>query len=203
MQEVSEMKPYYVVSHEELFPILIDEIVLDVEEEKEILARDLKNNPAWKPVKDKLLALLPQFSFVLNRQLPRGSHIPLLKVEGEYQLENAHIFFERKDVDALQSCFDYSLVCLIREQYLVGPLTSGKLLTTFAQTSDEIKGFFQGLALHRKKPTKVMEKAMDTFLEMIIHFIDDEKMIEKFEQLIQNSSCLRESPDGLQLVWPS
>jgi valyl-tRNA synthetase len=63
--------PYYLHSQEELYPLLVDEIVVDIEEEKRILKHDLQTDSLWEPVKKELLELLPNFSYVLNRQMPR------------------------------------------------------------------------------------------------------------------------------------
>jgi hypothetical protein len=49
----------------------VNEIVVDIEEEKRILAHDLQHDPIWEPIKDKLLEALPGFTYVLNRQIPR------------------------------------------------------------------------------------------------------------------------------------
>jgi valyl-tRNA synthetase len=72
--EVSEeptTTPYHIHSQEELYPFLMDEIVVDMETEKAILEQDVQTDPLWEPMKTKLLEALPNFSCVLNRQMPR------------------------------------------------------------------------------------------------------------------------------------
>jgi valyl-tRNA synthetase len=62
--------PCYIHSQEELYPLLIDEVVTDLEEEKRLVQQDLQTNSLWEPIKEELLELLPNFAYVLNRQMP-------------------------------------------------------------------------------------------------------------------------------------
>ncbi|MDR0650826.1 MAG: hypothetical protein LBG59_05520 [Candidatus Peribacteria bacterium] len=65
-----------------------------------------------------------------------------MKVGGEYRLEEAIEFLERKEVDALQSCFDYAVFCLARDQYLTPSFTTDTLFAVFADTFRGIKSYF-------------------------------------------------------------
>jgi hypothetical protein len=120
-----------------------------------------------------------------------------MKVNGEYRLEDAAEFFERKDVDEFQSCFDYTVFCLARDQYLAPSFSSDALLTVFSETQTGIKNYFS----HFLTKTPKREKAIATFLEMISPLrnteqedsAQQEKSKEKLLQLAKNSECIRDN----------
>jgi hypothetical protein len=62
--------PYYRAGNEQLYPFLVDELVLDVDPEKVLLEQKFYDEAGWQSFQDQLLSLLPNTSVVLNRQIP-------------------------------------------------------------------------------------------------------------------------------------
>jgi hypothetical protein len=124
-----------------------------------------------------------------------------MKVGGEYRLEEAVEFFERKGVDELQSCFDYTVFCLARDKYFSSSFTSDTLLTVFSDNFRSIKSYFSGLLATTPK----REKAVATFLELLSSLTNTEQEDSKKQilTLMKNSACIRKHKDTLQVVLPS
>jgi hypothetical protein len=125
-----------------------------------------------------------------------------MKVGDEYRLENAASFFKRTDVDEVQSCFDYLVFCLARDQYLstsVASITYDTLFNVFSQSTHAIQGYLEVLPHKGKK----MEKAVIAMEDILAQLPSNEKIVEKFETLIQNSACLHKTGEFLQITLPS
>ncbi|MDR2415127.1 MAG: hypothetical protein LBD75_00475 [Candidatus Peribacteria bacterium] len=124
-----------------------------------------------------------------------------MKVGGVYRLEDAVEFFERKGIDELQSCFDYTVFCLARDQYFASSFDSDTLLTVFSETVSGIKHYFSGLMA--KTPKR--EKAIAAFLELLASLTTTEQEDNKQQllTLMKNSACIRKHKETLQVVLPS
>jgi hypothetical protein len=125
-----------------------------------------------------------------------------MKINGEYRLEDATELFERKGVDELQSCFDYMIFCLARDQYLSSSFTSDTLLTVVSESIHSIQSYFSEL-LTKKMPKR--EKAITNFLELLPALANTEQEEHKktFLTLVKNSACLRKNKETLQVILPS
>jgi hypothetical protein len=111
----------------------VQEIVGEVNTAKEMLHTLVEEKKILAPQPAELLKLLSQFSGVINRQIPRGIPIPLVKTKKGYVPFELSLLEEGNYSEELQRYFDFSLLWFSLHQYLKPTFDTTQILRVFLQ----------------------------------------------------------------------
>ncbi|MDR0606973.1 MAG: hypothetical protein LBG52_01160 [Candidatus Peribacteria bacterium] len=111
----------------------MDEIVGDLSEEKELLQKKVEEKKILLPQHEELQPLLEQISGVIDRQIPRGIPIPLVKVKKGYFPFTLDLLEKGDYSEEWQKYFDFGLLWLSLHQYLKPTFDTTQLLRILLQ----------------------------------------------------------------------
>ncbi|MDR2541100.1 MAG: class I tRNA ligase family protein [Candidatus Peribacteria bacterium] len=192
------LAPYYRHSQERLYPFLVEEVVTNLKTDKETLLTTIEGKKLFPETQEGILSAIRNVSGVINRQIPRGIPVPLVKDTKGYKHFNPTLLENGAYTEEIQRYFDFSLLWLSLHHYLKPSFDFTQLLRALTQQKGHLANTLNLLRKSDKKADKPIQKLL-TLLERLT---EEEKPLNDFEKLIQDSQVLRPQEEEFFLALP-